>query len=51
MEVGGVDVLTVSQQDWSHLQAKLTFPLAVLAVRREERREERSLAGANNNLK
>ena len=53
LEVGGVDVLTISQQDWSRLQDSLTFPLPVLAVRREERgrERERSQAGPNISLK
>ena len=37
LEVGGVDVLSVSVEDWTNIQRSLTFPVPVVSVRREER--------------
>ena len=36
LEVGGLEVLTISEEDWSSLQHRLAFPLPVVSVRRVE---------------
>ena len=36
LEVGGPEVLTISEEDWSSLQHRLAFPLPVVSVRRVE---------------
>ena len=46
LEVGGLDVLTVSREDWTNLQPHLRFPLPVLALR-----EQRNTPGPNISLK
>lgn len=46
LEVGGLEVLTVSQEDWTNLQPHLRFPLPVLALR-----EQRNTPGPNISLK
>ena len=46
LEVGGLEVLTVSREDWTNLQPHLRFPLPVLALR-----EQRNTPGPNISLK
>ena len=46
LEVGGLEVLTVSREDWTNLQPSLRFPLPVLALR-----EQRNTPGPNISLK
>ena len=39
LEVGGVDVLSVSEEDWTNIQRSLTYPVPVVSVRREEKQD------------
>ena len=48
LEVGGLEVLTISEEDWSTLQHRLAFPLPVVSVRRAE---EDTQTGPNKTLK
>ena len=48
LEVGGLEVLTISEEDWSTLQHRLAFPLLVVSVRRVE---EDTQTGPNKTLK
>ena len=48
LEVGGLEVLTISEEDWSTLQHRLAFPLPVVSVRRVE---EDTQTGPNKTLK
>ena len=48
LEVGGPEVLTISEEDWSSLQHRLAFPLPVVSVRRVE---EDTQTGPNKTLK
>ena len=48
LEVGRLEVLTISEEDWSSLQHRLAFPLPVVSVRRVE---EDTQTGPNKTLK
>ena len=51
LELGGqrvLEVLTISEEDWSTLQHRLAFPLPVVSVRRVE---EKAQTGPNKTLK
>ena len=51
LELGGqrvLEVLTISEEDWSTLQHRLAFPLPVVSVRRVE---EDTQTGPNKTLK